>query len=106
MSGELDSVAFEVDNQPPGIGAVTARAASGRLAVTFEVRDDHSPVQRVEYSEDGQTWRAVFPRDGIADSRQEQYELNLAGPLGPRGLSLRATDAMNNVGTAQVDAAK
>jgi hypothetical protein len=106
MSGELDSVAFEVDNQPPTIGSITARAVGGRVAIAFEVRDDHSPVQRAEYSEDGQLWRAVFPRDGIADSRQEQYELNIDGALGPRGLSLRATDAMNNVGTAQVEAAK
>ncbi len=106
MAGELDSVAFEVDNQPPTIGAVTARATGGRIVVSFEVRDDHSPIQRAEYSEDGQAWRALFPRDGIADSRQEQYELAVAGTLGPRGLSLRVTDAMNNVGTAQVEGAR
>ncbi len=106
LSGELDSVAFEVDNQPPVIGAITARAAGGRLAISFEVRDDHSPIQRAEYSADGQIWRAVFPRDGIADSRTEQYELSIAGALEPRGLSLRVTDAMNNVGTAQVESAR
>ena len=106
MSGELDSIAFEVDNQAPAIGTVAARAADGRVTVTFEVRDDHSPIQRVEYSLDGQTWRAVFPRDGIADSRQEQYEVSIGGPLGARGLSLRATDTMNNVGTSQVESAK
>jgi len=106
MAGELDSVAFEVDNQPPTIGAITARATGGRIVVSFEVRDDHSPIQRAEYSEDGQAWRALFPRDGIADSRQEQYELAVAGTLGPRGLSLRVTDAMNNVGTAQVESAR
>lgn len=106
MAGELDSVAFEVDNQPPTIGAIAARATAGRIVVSFEVRDDHSPIQRAEYSQDGQAWRAVFPRDGIADSRQEQYELTVAGTLGARGLSLRVTDVMNNVGTAQVESAR
>ena len=47
--------------------------------MTFDVKDDHSPIQRVEFSEDGQRWRGVFPTDGIADSRQEHYELVVEG---------------------------
>ena len=81
-----------------------ARATGGRVSartvVTFDVKDDHSPIKTVECSEDGQLWRGVFPTDGIADSRSEHYELTLDGPIGPRGLSMRATDAMNNVATA------
>jgi hypothetical protein len=72
--------------------------------VTFAVTDDHSPIQRVECSQDGMTWRPIFPRDGIADSKSEQYEVAIDGELGPRGLSLRVTDAMNNVATSQVSA--
>ena len=34
----------------------------------------------------------------------EHYEVVIEGALEPRGLTLRATDAMNNVATAQVDA--
>ena len=49
-------------------------------------------------------WRAVFPTDGIADSRQEHYELTIDGGIGPRGVTIRATDSMNNVATRQVDA--
>ena len=44
----------------------------------------------------------MFPRDGIADSKSEHYEVTIDGELGPRGLSLRVTDAMNNVATTQV----
>ncbi len=68
------------------------------------MKDDHSPIQRVECSQDGQLWRRRFPVDGIADSKSEHYEVAIDGALGPRGLTLRATDAMNNVATAQVDA--
>jgi hypothetical protein len=71
--------------------------------VTFDVKDDHSPIQRVEFSGDGQQWRGVFPTDGIADSRQEHYELAVDGVLTERGLTLRAVDSMNNVETGHVD---
>jgi hypothetical protein len=46
----------------------------------------------------------VFPVDGIADSREEHYELPVEGELGDRGLTLRASDSMNNVATTHVDA--
>ena len=71
--------------------------------MAFDVKDDDSPIQRVEYSQDGLVWRPAFPRDGIADSKSEQYDVTIEGELGPRGLSIRASDAMNNVATTQVD---
>jgi len=46
----------------------------------------------------------VFPVDGIADSRDEHYELAIDGELGDRGVTLRASDTMNNVSTMHVDA--
>jgi hypothetical protein len=103
LSGELESSAFDIDNTPPVITVAGAQLDRGRTVVTFDIRDDHSPIQRVEFSQDGRQWRGVFPMDGIADSRQEHYELSLEGSLTERGLTLRATDSMNNVETAHVD---
>jgi hypothetical protein len=65
----------------------------------FTVVDDHSPVQKVEYSLEGDRWRVVYPRDGIADSRSEEFEIDL-GSNAARGITIRATDAMNNSATA------
>jgi hypothetical protein len=93
LSGELESIAFEIDNTPPQILVSGARLEGNRTLVVFDVKDDHSPILRVECSQ-----------DGIADSKSEHYEVAIDGALGPRGLTLRATDAMNNVATAQVDA--
>ena len=104
LSGELDSQAFEVDNTPPTISVTNVRVVSGRTLITFDVKDDHSPIRGVEFSQDGQRWRSVFPVDGIADSREEHYELPVEGELGDRGLTLRASDSMNNVATTHVDA--
>jgi sugar lactone lactonase YvrE len=104
LAGELDSSAFEVDNTPPAISVSNVRVVSGRTVITFDVKDDHSPIRGVEFSQDGQRWRSVFPVDGIADSREEHYELPVDGELGDRGLTLRASDSMNNISTAHVDA--
>ncbi|HEY2907051.1 MAG TPA: hypothetical protein VGJ29_14205 [Vicinamibacterales bacterium] len=103
LSGELDSQAFEVDNTPPAITIAGTRLDRGRTIITFDVADDHSPIQRVEFSLDGTRWRGVFPTDGIADSKTEHYELALDGEIPDRGLTLRASDTMNNVATAHVD---
>jgi hypothetical protein len=106
LTGELESIAFEIDNTPPAIIVTGARLDGNRTIVVFDVRDDHSPVLRVECSQDGQLWRGAFPIDGISDSKSEHYEVAIEGTLGPRGITVRATDAMNNVATAQIDAPK
>ena len=67
------------------------------------MKDEHSSIQKAEFSLDGQRWRGVFPTDGIADSKNEHYELVIDGELSERGLVVRATDAMNNVATGHVD---
>jgi hypothetical protein len=104
LTGEMDSVEFEIDNTAPTITVGTVRVERGRTIVRFDVKDDHSPVQRVEFSQDGQRWRGAVPVDGIADSREEHYELIVDGELGDRGLTLRASDSMNNAQTVHVDA--
>jgi len=106
LTGEMDSAAFEIDNSPPVIAITGVRTERGRTVVTFDVKDDHSPIKLVEFSEDGQRWRGVFPVDGIADSREEHYELPIEGEMDPRGITLRATDGMNNISTAHVDRPK
>ena len=106
LSGELESVAFEIDNTPPQITVTSTRVEGNRTLIVFDVKDDHSPILRAEISQDGQLWRAAFPVDGIADSKSEHYEVAIDGTLGARGLTIRASDSMNNVATAQVDAPK
>jgi hypothetical protein len=103
LVGELDSVALEIDNTPPNIVIDTVKFEGGRTTVTFDVRDDHSTISRVEFSSDGQRWRGVFPKDGVADSKVEHYELAIDGELGELGLAIRASDVMNNVANGHVD---
>ena len=87
---------------PPSIAATLDPGGANRIRVT--VRDDASPVRRLETSTDAGRWEEVHPTDGIADSREETYEIPLPPSKGrPRIVVLRATDLLGNVATARVD---
>lgn len=103
LSGERDSTAFQIDHTPPVIAVSTTRTEGGRTTLVFDVTDADSPVSRVEYSRDGGVrWTAVFPRDGIADSKSERYEVTIEGEISDAGLTIRASDSMNNTDTTHV----
>jgi sugar lactone lactonase YvrE len=100
LTGFKDSASFLVDNTPPSL---TPTLDHGRIRVV--VRDDASPVRKLEMSIDAGRWQEVRPSDGIADSLEERYEITLppaAGPV-PRIVVLRAADSLGNVSTARVD---
>jgi sugar lactone lactonase YvrE len=101
LTGDLESTAFDIDNTPPVITVANVRREGGRAMIAFDVRDENSAVQKVEYSLDGDRWQAVYPKDGIADSRVENYELAVPEAQGASGVVLRATDALNNVASAR-----
>ncbi|MEQ1761158.1 MAG: hypothetical protein ABL986_22850 [Vicinamibacterales bacterium] len=103
LTGSLDSATFDIDNTPPAIVVTNSRRDGTRVIVSFEVRDQDSAVQRVEYSADGDTWQMLYPTDGIADSRLERFELTLDGETATRGVTIRATDALNNIGSGRGD---
>jgi hypothetical protein len=105
LTGHMDSSAFDIDNAPPVITVTGVRRDGQRTIIAFDVRDEHSAVQKVEYSLDGDRWRPIYPKDGISDSRLEQFELVLDGEPGARGVVIRATDALNNVSSARGEAA-
>jgi hypothetical protein len=104
LVGERDSGTFDIDNTPPAITVLSAtRTGGGRTVVRFTVRDQDSSVQRVEYSLDADRWRPIYPRDGIADSRVEEFELTLEADAADKAIILRAFDTMNNIATGRAE---
>ena len=103
LMAERESSTFDIDNTPPTICVLGATRANGRTAVRFTVRDVDSAVQRVEYSLDADRWRPIYPKDGIADSRLEEFELTLETNTADKAIILRAVDAMNNVATGRAE---
>jgi hypothetical protein len=105
LLGELESVSFDIDNTPPRIEVQPPAKSAARTTIGFAVRDEHSPILRVEYSLDASRWRVVYPKDGIPDSRREEFEVTLENGEAGRSVIIRATDAMNNVATAVAESA-
>jgi sugar lactone lactonase YvrE len=102
LKGERESASFDIDNTPPLVTLGASRREGGMIVVPLEVRDSDSAVTRVEYSLDAQRWQSAFPQDGILDGRQEQLTLRFDAAMAGRTLVVRATDAMNNVGSGEV----
>jgi hypothetical protein len=103
LTGEMESVSFDVDNTSPHVEVQSAARDGTRAVIKFVVRDEQSAVLRVEYSLDASRWRVAYPIDGIPDSRREEFEVVIEGADGVRSVIIRATDAMNNVATAVAD---
>ncbi len=60
-------------------------------------------MRSLETSTDAGRWEEVHPRDGIADSLEETFEIPLPAAASGRVVVLRATDLLGNVATARVD---
>ena len=76
LVGEMESLPFDIDNTPPVIELQPAGSTGQRAtSIAFVVRDAQSAVQRVEYSLDASRWRVIYPKDGIPDSRREEFEV-------------------------------
>jgi hypothetical protein len=103
LVGELISEAFDVDNSAPAITVQQVVREGAATRVAFEVTDSFSAISTVEYSLDTGGWQAAYPVDGAADSRHERFEIRVEGDAAGR-IVIRATDTMNNAGTARVAA--
>jgi hypothetical protein len=92
LVGDRESGTVEVDNTPP---VITTTITGTR--VTVRVTDGQSGVHRVDYSLGGQEWLALRALDGLADSRDEQFEITLPTAADAARLVVRAVDVMQNV---------
>jgi hypothetical protein len=94
---EALSEPFTVDNTPPVIGALEARAVSGGIEVSGKAEDGFSPLSRLEASLDDDDWRAVSPESGIADERSLTFHFRLPDvAAGEHTVSVRAVDLAGN----------
>jgi sugar lactone lactonase YvrE len=101
LAGEADSDVFDIDNTAPTIRVLGVRREGTRTLISFEAADLQSVIQRLDYSTDAMKWQPAYPKDGILDSRTEQFELALDGDT--PWVVLRAMDAMGNVATIRAD---
>ena len=98
LAGERESPIFDIDNAAPRIELVDLQHDGVRSVLSFTVRDDQSALELVELSQGDDTWRVVYPTDGIPDGLVEQFEVVLTDP--DEGMIIiRATDVLRNTVT-------
>jgi hypothetical protein len=103
LTDEQETEPVEVDNTPPAVTAGAPSANGPNVEVTFRAADATSIIRRAEYQVDGGQWKPLFPIDGIADSKREEFRVAVAlADKKPHVVALRAFDANANVGSAQV----
>jgi hypothetical protein len=91
---------FTVDNTPPVVTALAARAEAGAVRVSGAASDAASPLQRIEVSLDDGPWRAVTPAGGFTDQRTHAFDVRLERvDRGGHAVSVRVVDLAGNAAT-------
>jgi sugar lactone lactonase YvrE len=102
LTDEQETEPVEVDNTPPVASADPPKALSGQFEISFRAVDATSIIRRAEYQIDGGQWKSIFPTDGIADSKREDFRVTVTLNDGKSHIiAFRAFDANSNVGSAQ-----
>lgn len=102
LAGERVSDPFDIDNTQPTVIAGPQQLSGDTARLTFTANDRSSHLARAEYSINGGPWLAVFAEDGISDSSDEKYqvEIPLRG-VGEHVVTLRVFDSSGNAGNAR-----
>lgn len=102
LTGERISEPFDIDNTQPTITAGQPQVRGEVAQVTFMATDKASYITRAEYSINGGPWTSVFAEDGISDSSDERYIVELPLKIsGEHSVTLRAFDASGNAGNVR-----
>jgi len=103
LIGELISKSFVIGNSTPMVEVSEHKVQDRRVEAQFRARVPTGRISSAEFSIDGGEWFLLFPKDGIADSAQEDYQLTTPEvAAGEHIIGLRATDGNGNTGTAKL----
>lgn len=103
LSAQMESEDFLIDNTPPEILDLSARAEGNRIVVRFRVKDALSALQYAELSVNGGDWLDAEPTTRITDSLQHEYEVSLPKPAGSEFvIAVRAADERDNLAVRKV----
>ncbi len=103
LSGELISEPFDIDNTQPAVSIVGTPQVTGSCGrVTFSARDASGYLVKAEFSLNGGPWKSVRAEDGISDSPEERYTVEVElGEAREYSITLRVFDSVGNIGNAR-----
>ena len=74
LSGAFESQTFDIDNAPPVLAVTSVRRDGPRTVIAFDARDEHSAIQRAEYSLDGERWDPAWSGSGALPAFEAAIE--------------------------------
>jgi len=102
LKSEKVSRQLTIDNSLPLVRNVSQERKANALTITFTVEDSFSYVQDVQFLIRPNEWQSVFPKDGICDSKREEFEITVSLPSGFDDLlTIKATDSRGNTGVSR-----
>ncbi len=108
LQGERISEPFDIDNTSPTVTVVGSPQVNGEnIRIVFDVKESSSYIKRAEYNINGGEWKTVYSDDGISDSQNERYTVDLKlKDSGEYSVALRVFDSSGNAGNARVSIKK
>jgi len=103
LTAEMESRPFSIDNTPPTVKIQQTAITGGRVRVAIDATDATSTLNQSEISVDTGPWQALFPGDGITDSKNETYtyQSDTLAP-GEHVIAFRTYDQSDNVGIGKL----
>lgn len=99
LKSEKISSPLTIDNSLPVIRNFQAVKKRNKLTVTFSAGDSISSIKEVNYIIRPDEWRRVFPVDGICDSKQENFNVNITLlPNSDNLITVKVKDSYGNIG--------
>lgn len=101
LATERPSRQFIIDNTPPQVVELGVRhLGDDRYRVSFTARDALSPIVFGRVSVNAGDWQAAGPDDGLLDSPDERFGIDVRLAVGENVVAAWVADAQGNVGVA------
>ena len=92
LTGERVSRSFIIDNSGPIINTGNKKQAN---VLTVRINDERTLLGKVQISIDASEWSDIYPLDGIIDSKDETFEIELPDAES-HDIAIKASDKINN----------
>ena len=102
LKSEKISRRLTIDNSLPVIKNLQVSKNRENLSISFMAEDSSSFIKDVQFLIRPDEWRTIFPKDGICDSRIEEFEVEVPLPANAAyQIAIKVIDSRDNVGIAR-----
>jgi outer membrane protein assembly factor BamB len=103
LTCEKISAAFPVAHSPPAVTVTFAGMEGEHAVIEATATDPLVRLTEASFAVNGKKWANVFPKDGLFDSKREDFRFKTEGlKPGTYVVVLRVRDAAGNVGSGDV----